>query len=145
MNELSFSTGLVEYTINGVGSAKVTFNPTDASFVERLYSTFEELDRKQEQYKAEAESATGKREIFDVARKWDQEMRAMIDDVLEASICDTVFGTMNVYAMSDGFPIWANLMLTILDQVDGGFERERDKTSARLEKYTKKYTKKYHK
>lgn len=139
MNELSFDTGLVTFKLNG--AAELSFNPTDAAFVERIYNTFDALDKKQDEYKAEAEKATGKREIFDVARKWDSEMREMIDDALGSPVCNALFGSMNVYAMADGLPVWANLMLSILDQVDDSFAKERGKTNGRISKYTKKYHK----
>lgn len=138
MKELSFDIGLVTFSLNG--AAEVSFNPADADFVERVYNTFDALDKKQEEYKAEAEKAQGKREIFDVARKWDEEMRRMIDEVLGAEVCGPLFGDMNVYALNkDGLPVWAALMLTILDQVDGSFAERQQKTSAAISKYTKKY------
>lgn len=140
MKELSFDTGLVTFSLNG--AAELSFNPTDAAFVERIYNTFDALDKKQDEYKAEAEKATGKREIFDVARKWDAEMRGMIDESLGVPVCDALFGSMNVYAMADGLPVWANLMLSILDQVDDSFAKEHGKTNGRIAKYTSKYNRK---
>ena len=41
METLKFDSGLVTYNIND--KAQVTFNPTDSSFAERLYSAFEIL------------------------------------------------------------------------------------------------------
>lgn len=49
MKELNFDSGLVAYSLNG--KCEVSFNPTDSNFVERLYSAFEDLDKKQESYK----------------------------------------------------------------------------------------------
>ena len=46
---------------------------------------------------------------------------------------------MNVYALSDGLPVWANLMLTIMDEIDTTFAREQKATNPRISKYTKKY------
>ena len=46
MKELNFDSGLVTYSLNG--KCEVSFNPTDSNFVERLYSAFEDLDKKQE-------------------------------------------------------------------------------------------------
>lgn len=140
MPELRFETGLVEYDLNG--SAKVTFNPTDSAFVERLFNTFDELDKKQEAYKAEVEAAKGGREIFDVARRLDAEMRAMIDDIFGQPVCEALFGGMNVYAMADGLPVWANLMLCVMDETDTSFAREQKQADNRIAKYTAKYHKK---
>lgn len=140
MKELSFDTGLVTFSLNG--AVELSFNPADADFVERIYNTFDVLDKKQDAYKAEAEKATNKCEIFDVARKWDEEMRHMIDKALGSEVCAPLFGTMNVYALNkDGLPVWAALMLTILDQVDASFGERQQKMSATISKYTKKYHK----
>lgn len=133
---IQFDTGLVSYQLND--GVSVTFNPTDAAFVERLYATFDELDQKQEAYKAEVEGAE-KGEIFAIARRRDAEMREMLDGALGEGVCDAVFGPMNVYAMSDGLPVWANLLLAVMDEIDTSFAREQRRTNPRLEKYTKKY------
>ena len=95
MKELNFESGLVTYSLNG--KCEVSFNPTDSNFVERLYSAFEELDKKQDGYKAQIEKMSNKREIFDFARERDAEMRGIIDGVFEYPVSDAIFGGMNVY------------------------------------------------
>lgn len=137
MKELSFETGLVTYDLNG--SAQVTFNPTDSAFVERLFNTFDALDKKQDAYKAEVDRTADSREVFDVARRWDAEMRAMIDDVFQQPVCEALFGTMNVYAMASGLPAWVNLLLTIMEEIDTTFAQEQKATNPRLQKYMDKY------
>ena len=139
MKELSFATGLVTYDLNG--AAQVTFNPTDSAFVERLFNTFDALDKKQEAYKAEVEKVADKREIFDIARRRDAEMRSMIDETMGQPVCEALFGGMNVYAMADGLPVWANLLLAVMDEVDTSFAREQKATNPRIQKYTAKYHK----
>ena len=122
MKELNFDTGLVTYDLNG--KCEVSFNPTDSNFVERLYSAFEELDKKQEVYKAQVEKMANKREIFDFARERDAEMRGIVDGVFETPVCDAVFGGMNVYASAGGLPAWCTLLLAIMDEIDTTFSRE---------------------
>lgn len=139
MKELNFDSGLVTYSLNG--KCEVSFNPTDSNFVERLYSAFEELDKKQEGYKAQVEKMANKREIFDFARERDTEMRGIIDGVFEASVSDAVFGGMNVYAVANGLPVWCNLMLAVMDEIDTTFAREQKSTNSRIKKYTDKYQK----
>lgn len=139
MKELNFESGLVTYSLNG--KCEVSFNPTDSNFVERLYATFEALDQKQESYKAQIEKIAGKKEIFDFARERDKEMRSAIDELFGVSICDSLFGDMNVYAVADGLPVWCNLMLAVMDEIDTTFSREQKATNPRIAKYTKKYHK----
>ena len=67
MKELNFDSGLVTYSLNG--KCEVSFNPTDSNFVERLYSAFEELDKKQESFKAQMEGMTDNKAVFDFARE----------------------------------------------------------------------------
>lgn len=139
VKELQFDTGLVTYNING--AFELSFNPTDSTFVEGLFNTFDELDKKQDAYKAEIEKAE-KRKIFDIARKRDSEMREMIDAALGAPVCNAVFGGMNVYALADGLPVWANLLLAIMDEIDTSFAREQKLTDGRIRKYSAKYKQK---
>lgn len=139
MKELNFSTGLETYTLNG--DVHVSFNPTDSAFVERLFNTFDSLDKKQEAYKDEIDRAGDKREIFNIARQRDSEMRGMIDEVFGEPICERLFGNMNVYALGDGLPAWCNLMLTMMDEIDTTFAREQKATNPRLKKYLDKYKK----
>lgn len=139
MADIQFSTGLVTYNLNG--KCEVTFNPTDSAFVERLFQTFNTLDEKQEAYKREIEQAEDKKEIFDIARARDAEMRKMVDDVFGCPVCDALFGSMNVYALADGLPVWCNLMLAVMDEIDTSFAKEQKRTNPRISKYTGKYRK----
>lgn len=138
MQELNISTGLVTYRVND--ACEVTINPTDVAFVEKLYSVFEELDKKQEEYKTEINAAE-KREVFHVADRMNTELREMVNGVFGMDICSAVFGNMSVCAMADGLPLWANLLLGFMDVVDDSFINEQKKTSARITKYSSKYHK----
>lgn len=137
MKELSIGTGVVTYSLNG--AYEVSFNPTDSVFIEKLFNAFDTLDKRQESYKDEVSKNADKRELFVIARKMDGEMREIINDVFDVDVCSALFGDMNVYALSDGLPVWANLMLTIMDEIDTTFAREQKATNPRISKYTKKY------
>ena len=137
MKELSIGTGVVTYSLNG--ACEVSFNPTDSVFIEKLFNAFDTLDKRQESYKDEVSKSADKRELFVIARKMDGEMREIINDVFDVDVCSALFGDMNVYALSDGLPVWANLMLTIMDEIDTTFAREQKATNPRISKYTKKY------
>lgn len=139
MKELNFDTGLVSYDLNG--KVEVTFNPSDSNFVERLYSAFEDLDKKQEGYKATIEKMADKKEIFEFARERDSEMREIIDGLFCVPVSEALFGGMNVYALANGLPVWCNLMLAVMDEVDSTYAREQKATNPRIAKYTAKYQK----
>jgi hypothetical protein len=136
---LNFDTGLVTFSING--KSDVTFNPTDSAFVEHISQVFEKLDELQDKYSEGVRNMeTGK--IFDFARESNDEMRKLIDGIFEHPICDDVFGDMNVYAYASGLPVWANLLMAIIDTINNAFDSEQKLTSKRIEKYTAKYRKK---
>ena len=139
MNALNFDTGIVTFSVNG--KAEVSFNPTDSGFVERLFLAFEDLDKKQEAYKEEISKVANKREVFEIARVRDQEMREMIDSIFQVPVCSAVFGGMNVYALADGLPVWCNFLLAVMEEIDTTFAREQKATNPRIAKYTAKYHK----
>lgn len=137
MAELNIETGLVKYNINGV--CEITFNPTDTEFIAKLYKAFDDLDALQNEYKNRIQEAQGSREIFDVAREMDAKMRDICNDAFGFDVCTAVFGAMNVFAMAGGLPVWANLLLAILDEVDTGVTREQKLMNPKIRKYTDKY------
>ena len=139
MNALNFDTRIVTFSVNG--KAEVSFNPTDSGFVERLFLAFEDLDKKQEAYKEEISKVANKREVFEIARVRDQEMREMIDSIFQVPVCSAVFGGMNVYALADGLPVWCNFLLAVMEEIDTTFAREQKATNPRIAKYTAKYHK----
>ena len=138
MSTLNFNTGVVKHSING--KYEVEFNPTDVFFGECLLSAFEELEKKQGNKQEALEKATPK-EALSLARKWDGEMREVIDGVFGGPLCANVFGDTCVYALADGLPIWVNLLLCIMDEMDVAIVREKKATDPRIAKYTKKYHK----
>ena len=139
MADIKIATGVEKININD--KVTIEFNPTDSEVVEKIYSTFEELDKKQDAYKAEVERCADKKEIFEIARRRDQEMREMLDGLFGKPICAPLFGTMNVYAMADGLPVWCNLMLAIVDQIDTTFSRQQKLTNPRIKKYSERWKK----
>ena len=139
MEDIRFDTGIVEFNLND--AIKVYFNPTDSAFVERIFDTFDELDKKQEAYKAEIDKCSDKKEIFEIARRRDAEMREMVDGLFDKPVCSALFGGMNVYALAGGLPVWCNLMLSVIDQIDTTFARERKLTNPRITEYTERWRK----
>lgn len=137
MNELRFETGLVTYSLNG--AAEVTFNPTDISFISRVFSAFDLLEEKQQEYDSAREKISSNRELFDLSRKMDTEMREVIDNAFGKPVCEDLFGAMNVYAAANGLPVWCNLIFSVIDLFDDAVTRETARTNPRLEKYLKKY------
>lgn len=145
---LRIDTGLKEINFTGPDEeviATVRFNPTDADFLERLYTAFAKLGEKDEKRtelieEAEKENASFER-IFEIAREYDTDMRKTIDGVLGDGLCKAIYGNINVYARnSEQTPLWADLLLTIIGMTE--VEMDKPMSDPRLEKYTKKFGKK---
>lgn len=136
MAEIRFDTGLKTFDINGAYT--VTFSPTDLNFIERVYTALDNMDKRQDGYKSVVDAATDK-EVFQLAHKMDTEAREEINAIFGEDICSAVFGSLNVFAVADGLPIWANFLLALIDQLDGAFAAEKKKTNPRIQKYTAKY------
>lgn len=139
MESLLISTGVVTYSLNDCCS--VSFNPTDSAFAERLFDGFSVLDQKQQAYRAADAQRTAGADVFQLARERDKEMREIINGVFDQDVCTPLFGKLNVYALADGLPIWANLMLAVIDKMDEALAQERKAMNPRIEKYTRKYHK----
>ena len=138
MADIRFDTGLKTFDING--KCEATFAPTDMTFIAKVYNALENMDKAQARYKDVAEAATNA-EVFELARKMDAEAREEINAVFDFDICTPLFGNMNLFTVADGFPIWANFILAIIDQLEGEFAAEKKKTNPRIQKYTAKYSK----
>ena len=139
MKELNFATGLEEYKL--ADGCVVRFNPTDTFFVERLYNTFCEIDKKDGAFHARVDKLADKEEVFQLGHESDAEIREMINAIFGEDICTPVIGGMCIWAWADGMPVWANILLAIMDEIDTTFAREQKATNPRIKKYTEKYKK----
>ena len=64
--ELSFDSGVKEYTIRGVnGVVTVYFNPADVNFAKKAYRVFNDLRKKQEERAAKLDVTEPGDELFD--------------------------------------------------------------------------------
>ena len=138
MKQLQFSDGLEEYSLNG--RVTVRFNPTDASFLERLAELFSSLDALQEEVSALQES-TPEEEVFPLAKSLDGRMRDLLDGFFGTPVCGPLFGSMNLFASAGGLPVWANLLLALTEEVEAAMQGELSAREARIAKYNAKYKK----
>lgn len=139
MKELNFETGLVSYSIGG--KLEICFNPADPVFTEHLYSTIDELGKIQDEYSKKGESIKDPKDAFDIRRERDEKMHDVLDGLFSAPICENVFGDMSLCAWADGFPVWLNLMLAIVDEVEAEAKGIQERADPRIKKYMEKYSK----
>lgn len=144
MKELQFDTGLVSYNLNG--KCEVQFNPADREFVERFYNAFDELGNLSDEYSKKTPDEVSA--VFDIAKERDGKMQKIIDDLFAAPVCETAFDGVSVCAFANGFPVWANLMFAVLDEIMANLDDVENKADPRIARYKAKYQKyhaRYHK
>lgn len=136
MKELKIETGLQEFKVND--KCVLRFNPADPAFADRIYTAFDALKKQQDSKNVDLANMP-ETEVFVYLRELDVDMRKTINDVFEDDVCTPLFGTMSVYASAGGTPLWMNLMMAVIDELDEGIKREKAFHSEKLSKYTKKY------
>ena len=136
---IQFDSGLQEFSING--AVTVYFNPTDPEFINKVFDTVEMLDEKENEYHAALDGMEDNAQVFDLARAHNAEVREAINGVFEQDVFTPTLGDMNVSALAGGLPVWANLLMALIDIFDDEFAAEKKKTSPRIAKYTAKYSK----
>lgn len=134
MGALNFQTSRKTYTVNG--GCEISFDPTDISFVNRLFNLMEKLE------KQHGKQIQNNEDVFAYAAQRDKEMRAEIDALFEEPVCDKIFGSTNVLSPSGGLPIAMNFLLALIDEIDAASAAE-TKPSARVNAYIQKYEQKY--
>lgn len=139
MPELKIESGVKEYNLNG--KVTVLFNPTDTNFVEKYFNVFSSLDERQTRYGEAIAKAESNAAVFELARNMDEEIRTELNSLFSTDICTPLLGEMSICALAGGLPIWANILLAMLDEMDSTFAQEKKATNPRLEKYIKKYKK----
>lgn len=137
---IKFDTGLKEYMLND--KVAVYFNPTSNQFVNDVYGAVTKLDELTEKYRSEVEAEEDPSAVFALGREMDTEMRAVLNELFDQDICTPLFGKMSVYAAADGLPVWANLLLAIIDEMDDAFREAKEAGNPRIQKYIDKYGKK---
>lgn len=87
--ELSFDSGVKEYTIRGVnGIVTVYFNPADVNFAKKAYRVFNDLRKKQKERVAKLDTTEPGDELFDMVDSIDREIR----DIINVLFCfSTIF------------------------------------------------------
>ncbi len=131
--------GIQEISLNN--KVTVWLNLTDIDFVERVFNAFDEMDKQQEKYQAALGNETDAKTVFATARAMDADMRALINGLFDMDVCTPLYGRMNVYAMAGGLPVWCNLMLCLIENMDDTFTAEKKATNPKLQKYLAKFKK----
>ena len=134
---IRIDTGIKEFNLNG--AVTVYFCPTDVTFAEQLFSIEEAIEKKTEEYSERIDKLEDNKDVFEAANALDMEIREMLNSIFDTDICTPLVGTTKIYAIANGLPIWANLILGLIDAMDADLEEQKKRTKQRIKKYTEKY------
>ena len=105
----------------------------------KVYLALKDLEGKQKE-QAEAREESGDiQAVFDRLHALDQEMRGVLDGLFGDGLCEKVFGEMSLYALADGFPVWENFLLAVIDLFYDSLKREAALSDKRIQKHVQKY------
>ena len=148
MENFRFDSGLKEYPLKLYEEQEpvvVRFNPTNMLFAERVFDGFDRMDEIQEKFLSRLETVKDNHDykaVFSLTREMEKDLRNVLNDIFNKDICTPLFGKYeSVYAAADGLPVWANILLAVIDELDESFVKEKEKTNPRLKKYVEKYRK----
>lgn len=133
---LQIETGLKEFSLND--EVTVRFNPTDSGFVGKIYTTFSDLEKKQEVYQKKIAEGTTE-EVLELTKNLDKEMRDTLEDIFGVDVVTPLIGSTNVYSMAGGMPVWANILLAVMDELEVSTEEQKKMNAEKIAFYTKKY------
>ena len=137
MPNLSVNTGIEEYTLND--NVKVRLNPTDPAFVKRIFNRFSELEAKDKAWREKIRDLSKPEEVMAAYDEGEALFARAVDDILGEGTCRGVAGDTSVLSLAGGAPIWMNILLAIIDEMDSAIAREQKAANPKLEKYLKKY------
>ena len=140
MNQLTINNGVKAYTVNGIENA-LYFNPLDADFAKRILDTIPKCQKIMENKRVSKDDEA--EILFQKLREADKEIRAAIDEAFSQPACEKIFAETRVTALADGLPLWMNLILAIVDEIDSNISSVDKQSSKKLQYYTSKYMKKY--
>lgn len=139
MADITFETGLVEFSVNG--GRKIKFNPSDVGFMDSLYNLVAKVDSINAEMNKKKDKVDDPAKFFDIARLGDKKMREATDSMFGDGFCDEVFQGVRLYAMCDGMTVLENFIFAIIDQMDESVKDNMSKRNDKISKYTAKYQK----
>lgn len=139
MEQLNFSTGVVEMAVNG--GRVIRFNPADIGFLETLYELIGKIDAIDGDAAKKKDKAEDPAKLFDYSRAADKRMREAVDAVFGDGFCADVFQELRLTAMADGLSVIENFLFAVVDRMDESVRDNMAKREGRIAKYTAKYEK----
>jgi hypothetical protein len=135
MTNISYSTGVKEYVLNGDENNKIRINVTDFNIMKRWKEADEEIQK--------LVTPRGQRTIEE-AERIDNEVRKWLNYVFNTDVCTPAFGNTSILSpLPDGRLLFQSFMEAFLPQIAKDIEAAGAASQIRLnelEQKTEKYT-----
>lgn len=125
---LSFESGIKEYTINGDPNRVIRINPSDFGIVARAEKAKTALEK--------LHIDPGEEHLSEALTAMDKAVREQIDLIFGEGTAKTAFGDINCTSLANGNPIFLNFLNAILPEVEKVVAEEKKKSDAKIQKYT---------
>ena len=125
---LSFESGIKEYTINGDPNRVIRINPSDFAIVARAEKAKAALEK--------LHIDPGEEHMNEALIAMDKTVREQIDLIFGEGTAKTAFGDINCTSLAGGSPIFMNFLNAILPEIEKVVGEEKRKSDARIAKYT---------
>lgn len=139
MSNISFETGVKEYTINNDPDRVLRINMADENILPNLKASF---DRCKEQIKKMGKENPTPEETLAEISEIDNYIRSEFDRVLYPGASETVFGNMNLMTLTDsGTTVYENFMRVFIDLISSDMKKKYEKSMKNVEKYRQEIAK----
>lgn len=134
MEALNRSTSMKRFTLNG---KEIAFNPGDIEWAEKFTQMLDNIEK----IAMDSDTTYGSNaEFFRKMREKNVEIRNEIDSLFGEGTAEAYYDS-NYFNKEQGFPVWVDFTVDILDEVYNNQEEQDKIAQDRYAKYTKKYEK----
>ena len=136
---MEIKTGVQNYDLGG--KVTVSFNPTDLHFAGKVKDGIDACIAREEAFQNFVAKTEDVGKMFLEAENADKDIEGIVNGVFGVDVVAPLCEGISVRAWADGMPIWANILLAIMDVLEAGQSEAMKASKARIAKYTKKYGK----
>ena len=142
MQNLNFSDGFKEFSLNGDESKVIRFNPADLGIIERIEKAYKEIDGVTKvgadvELRADGTPIEELSKAASIVKKTSDTIKAQIDYIFDSSVSVVVFGNQSPLSMVGGIPFYERFLNAVIPVLKKEIQFEQKASQQRISKYTK--------
>jgi hypothetical protein len=142
MQNLSFSDGFKEFSLNGDESKVIRFNPADFGIIERIDKAYKEIENASK-IGADIKLKTDGTPIEEISiaasivKSVSDTIKSQIDHIFDSPVSAVVFGNQSPLSMVGGVPFYERFLNAVIPVLKKEIQSEQKASQQRISKYTK--------